>query len=275
MLRISYHLGYILEQQMESLGMKTSSFDQIKSLKILVVDDDMFALRVVRHILYGLGVGTIEEAFNGEGALEKLNKHNFDLLITDVEMPKLNGLELLKAIRCGATQAPRVLPIIIITGLTNSEVLGTSVSLDVNGFLAKPMKPVDVSAKVSSALNEIIATRPISDYESIETDLKSLRRKPKLSNGEVNASILIDPSEEEKRKAPQSPASQIEGDRVFIRELKPGMRVSQNLYLKDTSLLLKAGYCLSETTINRLVDLREMLAEESILVMPAEANEKN
>lgn len=255
--------------------MEALTFNQIKSLKILLVDDDMFALRVVRHILYGLGVGYIEEAFNGEIAVEIMNKKNFDLLITDVEMPKLNGLGLLKAIRCGATQAPRTLPTIIITGLTKPEVLGTSVSLDVNGFLAKPMKPADVSTKVSSALNEVQSIRPISEYELIETELKSLRKKSNPAEKSVNASILLSQTEEAKEGAHKASAPELEGEKIYIRELKPGMRICQDLYLKDNSLLLKTGYTLSETTINRLVDLREVLVDESILVQPPETNDEN
>lgn len=248
--------------------MEIPSFDQVKSLKVLLVDDDSFALRIVRHILYGLGVGKIEEAFNGESAIEKLAQKDFDLLITDVEMPKLNGLGLIKAIRCGKTRAPRDLPIIIITILTNSEVLGISVILDVNGFLAKPLRPISVGEKISAALNEIITTKPISEYELIETDLKVLRGKLKASRKLINASIFLDQKEQLKKDASQPSSSNIEDNRFFIRELKPGMRICQDIVLKDSSLLLKTGYTLTETTINRLVDLREMLQDESVLVMP-------
>jgi CheY-like chemotaxis protein len=251
--------------------METLSLGQRKSLRVLLVDDDSFALRVVRHILYELDVGQIEEAFNGKSAIEKLAQQDFDLLITDVEMPKLNGLGLIKAIRCGKTRAPRDLPIIITTILTNSEVLGISVVLDVNGFLAKPMRPISVDNKISAALNEIISTKPISEYELVETDLKVLRGKLKASRKLVNASILLDQEEKLKKEAAQSSSSNIEGNRFFIRELKPGMRICQDIVLKDNSLLLKTGYTLTETTINRLVDLREVLQDESVLVMPEDA----
>lgn len=253
--------------------METPSFEQMKSLKVLLVDDDSFALRVVRHILYELDVGQIEEAFNGESAIEKLAQRDFDLLITDVEMPKLNGLGLIKAIRCGKTRAPRDLPVIIITILTNSEVLGISVVLDVNGFLAKPMRPVSVAEKISAALNEIITTKPISEYELVETDLKVLRKKSKVLKGLVNASVLVDHQRNLKKRAAQHPPTNIDGNRFFIRELKPGMRICQDIFLKDNSLLLKTGYTLTETTINRLVDLREMLQNESVAIMPAETTE--
>ena len=253
--------------------MEKHLLDQIKTLKILLVDDDSFSLRILRHILYGLGAEKISDAFNGESALEQLNKQHFDFLITDVEMPKLNGLGLLKAIRCGATQIPRDLPTIIITGLNNSEVLVTSISLDVNGFLAKPMKPADVGMTISNALNESVAIKPISHYEAVNTNLKSLGQKAKPAKESVNASILNDQTEAEKTKTHQAHASQNGGEQVFVRELKPGMRIAQDIYLKDNSLLLKAGYALSESTINRLGDLRDVLADEVILVLPAEADE--
>ena len=234
--------------------------DLAKQLRILVVDDDDFALRIIRHILYGFEIGVIEEAFDGESAIEKINTQNFDILITDVEMPKLNGLGLVKAIRCGETQAPRDLSTIIITSLNNSDIIGASVSLDVNGFLGKPMKPIDVSEKILCSINEITTTKTAPEYKHIETDLKVLQNRTKRTTAKASTPLATG------NKAPKStaPAPQNEKGSIFIRDLKPGMRLQQDLYLKDGTLLLKTGYAINRTTIIRLLDLREVLKDESV-----------
>lgn len=244
--------------------METITTDLAKQLRVLIVDDDDFALRIIRHILYGFEIGVIEEAFDGESAIEKINTQNFDILITDVEMPKLNGLGLLKAIRCGETEAPRDLSTIIITSLNNSDVIGASVSLDVNGFLGKPLKPIDVSEKILCSINEITTTKAVPEYKHIETDLKTLQNRAKRTTATAN--IPLETENEAEIEAPKStaPATQNKKGSVFIRDLKPGMRLQQDLYLKDGTLLLKTGYVINRTTINRLLDLREVLKDGSV-----------
>ena len=248
--------------------MDTSIYDLAKNLRILLVDDDSLSLRVIRHIIYGLGVKSIEEAFNGEEAKNLLDKHEFDLIITDVQMPRMNGLELIKMIRSGQTQAPRELLAIVVTALSNSDVLRTSLALDVNGFLAKPMKPIVVHEKIRDALNEknLIVPKNEADYEAIDTDLKTLGRQ------HIQTSADLDSEKSQVVADQNGPIS--DPNRVVIRELEPGMRIMHDLRLKDGTLLLSAGYRLSETTINRLNELRDVLLEELVTIIPEEEEQK-
>lgn len=236
--------------------------DQMKMLRILLVDDDSFALRVLRHILYGLGVGKIEEAFNGEAAIDLLNKGEFDILVTDVEMPKMNGLELLKNIRSGKTNANRELASIVVTNFSETEILGSVLALDVNGFLTKPIKQVWVHEKITEALTEGGFIQPVAVYEAVETSLPGLRKKSE-SKKPVNASIPP------KHKEPVEAEPVNNTNKKFIRDLKPGMRIDGELRLKDGTLLLADGYSLTESTINRLNDIRNTLESEKISVRPS------
>lgn len=242
--------------------MKGTLHDQVKDLHLLLVDDDSFALRIIRHIIYGLGIGSIEEAFNGESAINQLEKHPCDILITDVQMPKVNGLELLKRIRCGKTEAPQDLPVLLVTSLSSSDVVKASLDLDVNGFLVKPMKPIVVHNKLSEALDEagLLQLRPMADYEAVDTDLKFLHVDEPEKKKEAKAAIVLD-----KKRSPSKPR---DPNRLFIRDLKPGMRLSQDILLNDGTLLLSQDFAITETTINRLHELRDVLENELIPIVP-------
>lgn len=249
-------------------SMEVPSLDIVKDLHILLVDDDNFTRRVIRHILYGLGIAHVDDAYNGENALTFLDKQNYDLLITDVQMPKLNGLELLKTVRSGKAHTARDLRTIIITSFANTEVLGAALALDANGFLVKPMKPAGVSQKISEALKESGHLRAVADYEAIPTDLPFLQSKSENSRQPINASIVV-----ERRQRPRHRSADTDTDGVLIRDLEPGMRLSRDLYLTDGTLLLSEGYIINDTTINRLFDLRNMLSDELIPVLPEERGE--
>ena len=237
-----------------------------KNLRVLLVDDDTFALRIIRHIVYGFGVVNVYEVFDGQNVIYQMEKHKIDLLITDVEMPHINGLELLKRVRCGKTPTPRNLPVIIVTSLSNTEVLRTSVALDINGFLVKPLKPITVQEKLHDAVTEAnagtIVCHPESHYENVVTELNPNKTK-KEEKTAVNAGILID---KDKNKVEEQATQHSHGQKVPIRDLKPGMVIETDMYFKDGTLLLSSGHTLTENTINRLMDLREVLNTEFCLV---------
>lgn len=237
---------------------------QMKFLRILIVDDDSFSLRIIRHILYGLGIGKIEEAFNGEEAIRILEKNEFDILITDIEMPKMNGLELVKRIRCGQTHSARTLATIVVTNLSETELLGSILALDVNGFLSKPIKQIWVHEKITEALTEGGYIQPVASYESVETSLPGLRKK--------NRERTKTEAGENKQKSEKKPTANTPSEEmVIIRDLKPGMRISNDIRLKDGTLLLSSGYKLTEATINRLHDLRDTLGQEMVSILQEKA----
>jgi len=149
--------------------------ESLEELKILLVDDDSFMQKLLETVLVDLGFKQIVKAEDGQQALGILKNNHIDLLLTDIQMPKMNGLELLRQVRCGNTGVSNNLRSIIITSFSNLDTLGTAIALDVNGFLDKPFKPVTVIKKILLALSEDEQSqRPGSDYEDIVTDLKSL-----------------------------------------------------------------------------------------------------
>ncbi|OHB25692.1 MAG: Fis family transcriptional regulator [Desulfuromonadaceae bacterium GWC2_58_13] len=117
--------------------------------KILVVDDEAVIREGIRRILEKEGY-QVEPKSSGRVALERLQEEDFDLVITDLKMPGMGGLELLKAIRI---LQPDV-PVILITGYSTVE---TAVEAMKNGafdYLAKPFTPGQISEKVQKALDQ-------------------------------------------------------------------------------------------------------------------------
>ena len=82
-----------------------SFLDTFEQKRILIVDDDRFIRGVLDKLLRMIGFESITHAEDGDLALEIMDEHAFDLMITDVQMPKVNGLELLKRVRCGESAA--------------------------------------------------------------------------------------------------------------------------------------------------------------------------
>lgn len=119
-------------------------------MRILVVDDSPMMRRVVCNALQAIGHVETEEAGDGEDALEKLNANAPDLVITDWNMPKKNGLELTKAIRAH----PRFsdLPILMITTRGLAEDVIEAMRARVSSFVVKPFTPEVLDEKIRAVL---------------------------------------------------------------------------------------------------------------------------
>eukprot|EP01156_Anaeramoeba_ignava_P009913 Anaeramoba_ignava/a478447_17.p4 GENE.a478447_17~~a478447_17.p4 ORF type:complete len:122 (+),score=7.63 a478447_17:1950-2315(+) len=100
---------------------------------ILVVDDEENIREIISEFLQTLGYNVVE-ASNGEEAIIACSKTKFHLIISDIRMPKMNGLKLLKAIK---TYMPD-LPVILMTGYQPSKAQEESLSTKADGYLLKP-----------------------------------------------------------------------------------------------------------------------------------------
>lgn len=112
--------------------------------KILIVDDDSEDLKLIGETLTKEGFETVN-ATNGAEAIDKLEDHDFDLIILDVQMPTLSGSDLLKLLR---EKLSKKVPMIYVTVVPKEEI---DVS-DVEGYLKKPFSPESLMAKVKGAI---------------------------------------------------------------------------------------------------------------------------
>ncbi len=108
-------------------------------IKILVVDDMSTMRRIIRTILNQLGYSNIEEAENGKQALAKLKKEKFDFVVTDWNMPEMDGLSLVKAIR--SDQELKHIPVLMVTAEAKKENVMEALKAGVNNYIVKPFTP--------------------------------------------------------------------------------------------------------------------------------------
>jgi len=125
-----------------------------KSLTVLVVDDEPAQLRLYVHAIKMLGVKRIATAQDGADALAKVNllNGNVDVVITDVDMPTLDGIELVKTLRAHSDPKTSKIPVLVITNHRESEVVKEAAKLDIQGFLVKPITEATLKLRIAKAL---------------------------------------------------------------------------------------------------------------------------
>ena len=118
--------------------------------KLLVVDDAADDRDVIGRRLSRDGFEVVE-ASSGEAALDLLDKYRFDLVLLDINMPGLSGLEVLKRLRGKWPETE--LPVIMVTGSDDKEHIATARQLSASGFLTKPVQFPLASQTVHARLN--------------------------------------------------------------------------------------------------------------------------
>ena len=119
--------------------------------RFLVVDDFAPMREIARKVLQEMGYEHILEANDGATALPLLRAHPFDLLITDWNMPKLPGIELLRAVRSEPKLA--ALPVLMVTAEVKREQIIAATQAGVNGYIIKPFTAAALAAKVQKILH--------------------------------------------------------------------------------------------------------------------------
>jgi hypothetical protein len=127
---------------------ETSSF-VLRGLRVLVVDDDRDSLELIRSILELQGA-VVTTASSTQEALERLQDNPVDLLLSDIEMPGGDGLELIHAVRALGTPSGQRLPAVAITAYGRMEDRIRILSAGFNSYLAKPVDPSELIAVIAS-----------------------------------------------------------------------------------------------------------------------------
>ena len=117
-----------------------------KSMKILVVDDFATMRRIVKNILTQLGFKNIIEADDGTTAMKLLHQEKIDLIISDWNMPKMSGLELLKSVRAEPSWAK--IPFIMVTAEAQQDNIILAVKAKVSQYIVKPFTADTLGEKI-------------------------------------------------------------------------------------------------------------------------------
>jgi len=120
------------------------------TVKFLVVDDSLTMRRIVINTLKTIGYTDVVEACDGKDAMAKLLSEGADFLITDWNMPEMNGLELVKWVRGNAQFA--AMPILMVTTRGNKEDVIDAMKMRVNNYIVKPFTAPGLKEKIDAIL---------------------------------------------------------------------------------------------------------------------------
>jgi two-component system chemotaxis response regulator CheY len=122
-------------------------------LKFLVVDDFSTMRRIVRNLLKELGYINAEEAEDGAVALQKLKGGGFDFVVTDWNMPNMDGLTLLQSVR--ADPALKHLPVLMITAEAKKENIIAAAQSGASGYIVKPFTAAVLGEKLGRIFEKL------------------------------------------------------------------------------------------------------------------------
>lgn len=124
-----------------------------KNMKVLVVDDFSTMRRIVKNLLRDLGFTNIQEADDGSTALPMLKEGEFDFVVTDWNMPGMQGIDLLKAIR--ADEKLLHIPVLMVTAEAKKEQIVMAAQAGVNGYIVKPFTAATLKTKLDKIFERL------------------------------------------------------------------------------------------------------------------------
>jgi two-component system chemotaxis response regulator CheY len=125
-------------------------------LKFLIVDDFSTMRRIVRGLLKEMGCNNADEAEDGAVALGMLKTNKYDFVVSDINMPNMNGFDLLKAVK--ADDALKHLPVLMVTAEARKEDIVLAAQSGAAGYIVKPFTKATLEEKVQKILQKIAAT---------------------------------------------------------------------------------------------------------------------
>lgn len=123
------------------------------NMKFLVVDDFSTMRRIVRNLLKELGYTNVDEAEDGQIALAKLKAGAYDFVISDINMPNMNGFELIRAMR--AEPALAKVPVLVVSAEARKEDIVSAAQAGATGYIVKPFTKVTLEEKLGKILAKL------------------------------------------------------------------------------------------------------------------------
>ncbi len=124
----------------------------MSKLRVLIVDDSSVMRKIVERSLRqaGLDLGEVLEASNGAEALAEVNKGKFDLILSDINMPAMDGLEFLRGL--AGVESAKGVPVVMITTEGSEARVVEALSVGAKGYIRKPFTPEQVKERVAPLL---------------------------------------------------------------------------------------------------------------------------
>jgi len=122
-------------------------------MKFLIVDDFATMRRIVRNLLKEIGFGNADEAEDGVAAMAKLKGGGFDFVVSDINMPNMNGFDLLKSIR--AEPSLKELPVLMVTAEAKKEDIIAAAQAGASGYIVKPFTKATLEEKLAKIMQKL------------------------------------------------------------------------------------------------------------------------
>lgn len=220
-----------------------------KNLSLLYVEDESDTRKIVKELLDSMFF-RVEEAIDGEDALEKFQKERFDMIITDLKMPKKDGLSLIKDIR----EADSEIPIIIFSAHSDVDFFLEAISLDIDGYILKPVREKNLIQTIYKSAKNIQMKRELEDARKREIEGKELiinYQKSKINNYKslLEELLLIKHFKKSKNSTEynRSDALLSEEERELLRKRRTDVKTTASEYVSEIDEdILKDIYMLEE-----------------------------
>jgi two-component system chemotaxis response regulator CheY len=122
-------------------------------LKFLIVDDFSTMRRIVRGLLKEMGCNNADEAEDGAVALGMLKANKYDFVVSDINMPNMNGFDLLKAVK--ADDSLKHIPVLMVTAEARKEDIVLAAQSGAAGYIVKPFTKATLEEKVQKILQKL------------------------------------------------------------------------------------------------------------------------
>jgi CheY-like chemotaxis protein len=241
----------------------------LKGRYVLVVDDEPFVRSIVIRMLREFGEPKIDTADDGPQALEILSSPGtrYDFALIDFKMPQLNGLEVLKAVRTGKCRCERDLPTAMLTGISDQDLVGKALALDVNAFLLKPVSAQMLGSRIQRMLAEEAYLQEVDVYDAVDVPSEAERRP---------VAVVLEAPAPEPAPAPRRPQARVpipvirSRSRKRIEELTENVTLAADLTNQRGTCLLRAGVVINRRILARLRDLGDLKEIDHVWVYAPE-----
>ena len=150
---ITYKNYFYRQYLITSIYKKEMSF-KMQNLQVLIIDDHKTMLKIITNLLNQIGISNIEEATDGQAALQKLGQKKYDLIISDWNMMPMTGLELVQNIRGNPQYQHQNAPFIMVTAESKPENVMEAAKAGVNNYIVKPFSADTMEQKIKATLEK-------------------------------------------------------------------------------------------------------------------------
>lgn len=220
--------------------------------RLIVIDDQPIMAKLVRQMVQPYEYEVVATGRDGVEGPALIAEHRPDVLICDINMPKVNGLSLLKAIRCGRAGQRHDLPVLLLSGYSEGIVFKTAMALDVSAFLVKPANAANLLDRLQRVLNN---PRPIKDPDAyLRVAIPVLNEDGVAPKQTTAPSLKLPPA-----------GSKL----VRLSGLTPGVTLAAPIMGCDGTVVVEASEPVTQDLIDRLSDMKELgVVADAVAIFP-------